>query len=395
MTSFAFVTWDGGGNVVPAVGIAQELLARGHEVRFHGYRAQQEPIASRGLAFAELERSGRFDIYGDIPVDQRMAEIVRNVWACPEHLEDARALVARTRADVLVIDFSMQGALAAARLVDVPVAVLAHSGIGALVPSPQSPAGAARLESANRLRAAVGLPQLRRLEEAWEGLPTLVTTIPELDPAAESAPPYLHYVGPIREVVTSDSWPSPWAPNDDRPLVVASFSTTALWDRQRPIARTLTALASAPVRVLVSSPVATGMTLPPNAAAVGFVPHDLVLPDADLLVTHCGHGTVTAALAHAVPILGLPNPMADQPFLANRVQELGAGIALPGEAGVDAVHKAAMQILEQPSFRDAAARLGESIRTSPGAAGAAGRLEQVARSPSKGGTGSRLDRTRQ
>ena len=40
MTRFAFVTWDGGGNVPPAVGIAQELVLRGHEVVFLGYEVQ-------------------------------------------------------------------------------------------------------------------------------------------------------------------------------------------------------------------------------------------------------------------------------------------------------------------------------------------------------------------
>ena len=34
MSEILFVTWDGGGNVPPALGIATELAARGHTVRF-------------------------------------------------------------------------------------------------------------------------------------------------------------------------------------------------------------------------------------------------------------------------------------------------------------------------------------------------------------------------
>ena len=52
MSRFTFVTWDGGGNVPPAVGIAQELIARGNEVRFLGYLPQQAAIRARGLAFS-------------------------------------------------------------------------------------------------------------------------------------------------------------------------------------------------------------------------------------------------------------------------------------------------------------------------------------------------------
>ena len=48
MTRFAFVTWDGGGNTPPAVGIAQELKQRGHEVVFAGYETQRNRFEARG-----------------------------------------------------------------------------------------------------------------------------------------------------------------------------------------------------------------------------------------------------------------------------------------------------------------------------------------------------------
>ncbi len=47
MTRFAFVTWDGGGNLPPAIGIAQELAARGHSVRFLGYETQRAAFKAR------------------------------------------------------------------------------------------------------------------------------------------------------------------------------------------------------------------------------------------------------------------------------------------------------------------------------------------------------------
>jgi hypothetical protein len=136
MSRFTFVTWDGGGNVPPAVGIAQELIARGNEVRFVGYLPQQTAITARGLAFSALPRSGVFDLYGERPPEQRLAAIIRNVWASPEHLLDIPDALAAHPADVLVVDFSMNGALAQARRTDIPVAVLAHSCIAGLVPPP-------------------------------------------------------------------------------------------------------------------------------------------------------------------------------------------------------------------------------------------------------------------
>ena len=380
MTRFTFVTWDGGGNLPPAIGIAQELIARGNEVRFLGYLPQRAAIEARGLAFSALPRSGNFDLYGERAPEQRLPAIIRNVWACPEHLKDVPDALAAHPADVLVVDFLMQGALAQARRTDIPVAVLAHSSVAGLVPPPDSPMGSARLAAANEFRATIGLPRMERLNDGWDGLPTIVTTIPELDAAADGAPKTVHYVGPVAERTAQSTWDPPWAPNDGRPLVMASFSTTRLWDPASRIRNTLAALADEPVRVLL---IAGGNSLPPelpnNATVRPFVPHGDVLPSVSVMVTHCGHGTVTASLAHGVPIAGLPYPAADQPFLAARIQALGAGVAMDGESSPAVIKGAARDLLDRPSFREAAARLAQAIRVAPGAAGAADVLEQLGR----------------
>ena len=49
MADILFVTWDGGGNVPPAVGIAAELRRRGHGVRFVGHAAQRAPLEAEGF----------------------------------------------------------------------------------------------------------------------------------------------------------------------------------------------------------------------------------------------------------------------------------------------------------------------------------------------------------
>jgi hypothetical protein len=63
-------------------------------------------------------------------------------------------------ADILVVDFLMQGALAQARRTDIRVAVLAHSSVAGIVPPPDSPMGSARLAAANGFRAGIGLPRM-------------------------------------------------------------------------------------------------------------------------------------------------------------------------------------------------------------------------------------------
>lgn len=378
MTRFGFATWDGGGNVPPAIGIAQELSARGHNVDFMGYEVQRTRFEEGGFGFTPLRRSGGFDIYGATDPAERLSGLIRNVWVCPEHLEDIRDAVEERDIDVLIVDFSMQGALAAAAQVRIPVAVLAHSTVAGLVPPPESPMGAARLAATNQLREHAGMTRLTLLNDAWFGLPTLVTTIPELDPTAEGASKDVYYVGPIFERFPDQRWESPWDLDDDRPLAVVSFTTTGLWDQGSRIRNTLEGLAGESVRVIASAPNGVDITtVPSNAVIRRFVPHALVLPQAAVTISHAGHGTVTASLTHGVPLVALPNPAADQPFLAATIQRLGAGLALEGTAGPEAIRAAVKEVLGQPSYASAARTLAAKIGAMPGAVGAGDQLERL------------------
>ena len=99
------------------------------------------------------------------------------------------------------------------------------------------------------------------------------------------------------------------------------------------ISRTLAALSKDRYRVLVTTGMADVIQMPGqgDAVLVPFVPHADVLPYASVTVTHAGHGTVAASLAHGVPLVALPNLAADQPALAGQIERLGAGIALDGD----------------------------------------------------------------
>jgi UDP:flavonoid glycosyltransferase YjiC (YdhE family) len=79
------------------------------------------------------------------------------------------------------------------------------------------------------------------------------------------------------------------------------------------------------------------------------------------MVCHGGSGTVRAGLAAGVPMAVLPL-FADQPYNADRVAGLGAGIALDGTAGLgDAVRR----LLGEPSYRRAAQRIAAATRRLP------------------------------
>ncbi len=121
-------------------------------------------------------------------------------------------------------------------------------------------------------------------------------------------------------------------------LVLVSFASSAAWNQTSRIQRTLDGLAGTDYRVLVTTSLAdaTKLGVPENAVVVESVPHQQVLPHASAMVNHAGHGSVAMPLSYGVPVVCLPNPVADQPPIAKHVERLGAGLSLDGESATPA-----------------------------------------------------------
>ena len=196
------------------------------------------------------------------------------------------------------------------------------------------------------------------------------------------APGSFFYCGPVAERLPTSAWTPPWGRADRRPLVLVSFSTGPYWDQSSRILRTLEALSGYDCRVLVTAAAADvpADLVPDNAAVVARIPHDQVLPDVAVTITHAGHGTVMASLKHGVPLLCLPNSAADQPILAAQAAALGVGLALDGELASPADIRAATdRLLTDPSYARNARRLAREIAAAPGVAAMVSRLEQLPR----------------
>jgi UDP:flavonoid glycosyltransferase YjiC (YdhE family) len=102
------------------------------------------------------------------------------------------------------------------------------------------------------------------------------------------------------------------------------------------------------------------LSIPANIRAAGFLPHEVVLPTADLLITHAGHGTVMAGVGHGVPMLCVPMGR-DQPAVAARVEELGLGVAMPADARTDELAAAISRSLEDSEMSKRAQRFANAL----------------------------------
>ncbi|SDK37436.1 glycosyltransferase, MGT family, partial [Mesorhizobium muleiense] len=116
--------------------------------------------------------------------------------------------------------------------------------------------------------------------------------------------------------------------------------------------------------------------LPANVLARRSVPQLQVLARAALFVTHGGMNSVNEAMRTGVPTLVVPQG-ADQPMVARRVVELGAGLELrTDDATAETVQALARSLLDELRFREAAAAQGAAQRQAGGARRAADELER-------------------
>ena len=158
--------------------------------------------------------------------------------------------------------------------------------------------------------------------------------------------------------------------------------------RQVPLLRKLIrALGELDVRALVTTGPGIDPTLfdaTKDVAIRQFVPHQDVMPEADLVITHAGHGTVIRALAAGVPMICIPLGR-DQYDVAARVVWRGAGSKLSSRTRSTAIRRRVASVLEDRRYREAASELSASISKETGQDLAVHELEALAANRTSGG----------
>ena len=359
MSSVLFVTWDGGGNVPPALGIAAELQHRGHRVRVMGHPAQHAQVTDWGLdatafhsarPFTATDTSTPLDyvgVFGDRAMGRDVVEELR-----------------REPADLVVIDCILFGAMEAVASAGAPYVVLEHLYDAYLVRR--------WLRGPMGLGMAIKRIPARKLLEA--ATVRLVACLPELDPAGSGPRPgNLRYTGPVVAGV-------PAAPTE--PTVLVSLSTVNFPGQARAMQHILDALGLLGVRGIATVGPSIGiadLVAPSQVEIRGFVPHAELLPTVSMVIGHGGHATTMAALAHDLPVLVMPmHPMLDQKMVGKSLVDAGAGRLLSKRAKPAVIAAVVAELMGEGPHRAAAARLGAAVRTTSGAVAGADLVESIA-----------------
>lgn len=344
MADALFVLWDGGGNVNPVLALGSRLVAAGHQVSAMAPERLAPRFTDAGFgAFTALA----------------------GWWPGPD---EVLAAIESERPDVVVVDFMAPDALCAALSTAVPVVALVHTRYRIDATNNVSMFVGAFPNDVAGLRERFGQPAVAHAGALLdECAAVLVVTTEAIEPDGGPLAPNVVYAGPILEDAGTDEGWQP--PAGEGPLVVVGLGTTDMGETDL-IQRTLDGLARLPVRVLVNvgdhvdrSALQAGA----NTTVAGLIRHAAVMPHADLFVTHCGHGGISSALSHGVPMVCLPLDR-DQPSNAERVVALGAGVVLdPKTATPGEIATAVETVLAGPAHRAAARRIAEHIAADDGA----------------------------
>jgi UDP:flavonoid glycosyltransferase YjiC (YdhE family) len=210
-------------------------------------------------------------------------------------------------------------------------------------------------------------------------------------------PPNAVHVGAALDDMTWAGPEHPLPPGDE-PFVLAGFSTAPTRGQLGLVQRVVAALDACDVRAVVTTgpavdPADVPSARPDRVHVVTAAPHTDLLRSASAVITHCGHGTATKAVAAGVPVLCLPLGR-DQHDVARRVTERGAGLRLRHTSPAPDIARVLRRLLCDESFAQSAHALARAMANDGTDGRAVAELEALpSRSPSAGPAGRGVSRT--
>jgi UDP:flavonoid glycosyltransferase YjiC (YdhE family) len=371
------------GHFHPLVPIAAALQAAGHDVRFASAPPLAAQVAAAGFAFCPAGDDARALALA-LPDHHTLPPLVRReifrrryfpeIWPAAR-LPALLALAADWLPDLVVSDNYEFAGRVAAEAWGIPHAavqvahVFTYGERATLVPA------------LDALRASVGLPPDPDAAMPFRYL-YLLCEAPYFQPAGEVLPPTAHRLRRALFDQSGDERLPAWATAlPDRPTVFATLGTSPIRP-QGVFAAILAGLRDEPLTLVLTigrdrDPDDLGPQ-PANVHIARYIPQSLLLPSCAAVVSHCGSGTLYAALDHGLPLVNIPIG-ADQPENAARCAALGVGVTVgPDERTPRAIRAAVREVLANPTYRANAERLRAEMAALPGPEHAVALLERLA-----------------
>ncbi|HEX2283261.1 MAG TPA: nucleotide disphospho-sugar-binding domain-containing protein [Mycobacterium sp.] len=413
------------GHIGPLLNVAQGLVDRGdrvtvltsadHTAKIRAVGATPRAIPAEAdfdMTRLDIDLPGRADTSG---IKRVNFDIVRLfIQPMPHQARALSELMTQTRYDAIIVDAGFFGILPfllgdrAARppvlaYTTTPLMVssrdTAPSGMG--LPPSSTTLGRLRNRALNLLSQKVLLRESQNaanyLLDQMNSRPLpmfildsglladrcIVPTVPEFDYPRSDLPAHVRYVGAVHPSPSQNFHPPRWWSelDGDRPVVHVTQGTIDNADLSRLLEPTIDALGGEDVIVVAT----TGgrdvsqlkMPLPMNTYVAEYIPHDVLLPKVDVMITNGGYGAVQRALSMGVPLVVAGNTE-DKPEVAARVAWSGAGVNLKtGTPTAGAVRAAVREVLNNDRYLRSARALEAAFARRDGVAEIAALVDEV------------------
>jgi MGT family glycosyltransferase len=374
------------GHVNPTIGLGAELSRRGHDVAWAGLPGVVDALLGPGARFLPLVGTldqGAFDDMRQRGSGLRGPEALRFLWR--DFIIPYAAATAAELADLvrdfdpalMVVDQQAVAGAVVARRLGLPWVTSATTSAELTDPLAGLPKVAdwVRAQLLDlQLELGVSAETASTGDLRFSDELIVAFTTPAL--AGQTSVPEgsrISFVGPsIAPRAGSAAFPWEWL-DPGLPHVLVTLGTVNASIGARFFAVAVEALASLPVQAVVVAP-GPQVQVPPhvdNVLVRASIPQLAVLEHMDAVITHGGHNTVSESLACGLPLVLAPI-RDDQPIVADQVVRAGAGIRVRfGRVGAAELGAAVRRVLDDSSYRDAAAAIRHSFAQAGGAAAAA------------------------
>lgn len=372
MSKLLFINGNLHGHVNPTLPVVRELVRRGEEVFYFSTREFQSKIEAAGAVFMDYGEDfdqflKQFSPHGSHPfytLMEYMLAFDRTIM--PIVLKRTAGM----HFDCLLHDIMFGGGNLLARQLELPAIASCSSFVMEKPPLP-----AHMLEPGFHPQLDILYEELKKVREEWnleklalsdiffkrEAL-ILVYTSRLFQPQGDTLGAFYCFTGPsiMDRNETADFRLLP----ERGKLIYISMGTinNHCDDFYN---NCLEAFADSPYQVVMSvgksTAVASLKHIPDNFIVRNYIPQLEALKHAEVFISHGGLNSVSEALYYGVPVIAVPMAN-DQPAVAARLEELGAGLKLKYEDITPGLLKNAVQtVLAEPDYRIHSHEIRESF----------------------------------
>jgi MGT family glycosyltransferase len=375
MSKVLFMNGPAEGHTNPTLGLVEELIRRGEEVVYFTTEEFQDKIEKTGTTFRSYENYMKtlppptmsdFTLMHLLQILLRSAETI-----IPTVLEKTKG----EKFDYIIHDSMFGSGRMLAKLLKLPaVSSITSVAFQGLEKFPSEAIGSKELLDETKALARevshkfnLETPSLDEIFFSYGDL-NIVYTSRLFQPLSEEFGDEFVFVGPSITDRQEDV-DFPFAELEKKKVIYISFGTVV--NENIDFYRTcFDAFRDFDGKVVLSVGTRVDLSMlgeiPKNFIVKPYVPQLEVLKRADLFITHGGMNSTSEGLYYNVPLIVIPQT-SDQPFIAARVAELGAGVSIFTQpVTAEYLREAAQKVLGDSNFQKNSTMIGDSFRASGG-----------------------------